>query len=502
MGSGGTAAVIANGTPYPIPSRMGPSSTADPLPPTAPAPTKEAPTAPTVLATPAKEDAALKRRPASELWLVHGKFHDLRPFYKDHPGGEFVLAQCMGSDCTALVYSHHLSDTPFRTLAKHECLPSADEPTMRCEYGRDTTIDYSFDPSGFYLTLRRRVREHFKERGIRHPNQAGFYTLLNLAVSSLVWCATWAHMCVYPFWWPVALLNGFLRLRLTGIGHDAIHHNVTPQWPIMNDLLFQVFGAFSAMASSRWHYEHVVLHHPHTKTDADPDEELPLLRLSARAPWAHVHYAQVVSQILLGIFLSYANAILEFAIFVVENCFLNERQRVREGKPSRTKPLNALFSLVVLQCLPMLTNESYADAWRSSLFSCGFYGIILLHTFHVSHIVEETSSKPFKKGMDWGENQINTSANVKTWFEMGTLDLQIEHHLFPNLSYDNQISIIPVVKQAAKEFGLQYFEHQSLYAAYAAHIDWMNKLGIEQRTDPALPFGPGGGKEEVKAKAE
>ena len=319
------------------------------------------------------------RRPASELWHVHGRYYDLRPFLAAHPGGEFVLRQCMGSDCTALVYSHHLNNKPFDVLAKHLVQPSDAEKTMRLEYGRQTELDYSFEPNGFYLTVRGRVARYFAETGVRHPNQAGTYTLVKLVISIFLFWATWIHMCIAPFCMPIAFANGYLRLVLTGIGHDAIHHNVTPQIPWLNDMLFHVFGLFSAMDSSRWHYEHVVLHHPHTKTESDPDEELPLLRLSARAPWASIHCVHVASQIILGILLTYANAILEFIIYIVERGFGNENLRRAEGKPKRTNPLNGLISLFILQLLPFFFNE-YEQAWRSSLFACGMYGIILLHT--------------------------------------------------------------------------------------------------------------------------
>ena len=125
---------------------------------------------------------------------------------------------------------------------------------------------------------------------------------------------------------------------------------------------------------------------------------------------------------------------------------------------------------------------------------------------------------PFKPGVDWGAHQLHTTANVHTWCEMGTLDLQarpraptllpssrglpphchvqrglppwsltpwvrralvvqIEHHLFPNLAYESQEKVRHIVAATAKEFGLPYFHHRSLLHAYGAHIDWMGKLG-------------------------
>jgi cytochrome b involved in lipid metabolism len=51
----------------------------------------------------------------SKLWLIHGKYYDLEPFMKEHPGGRRFLEQSRGRDCTELFESIHL----------HEELPKA-----------------------------------------------------------------------------------------------------------------------------------------------------------------------------------------------------------------------------------------------------------------------------------------------------------------------------------------------------------------------------------------
>jgi linoleoyl-CoA desaturase len=81
-----------------------------------------------------------------------------------------------------------------------------------------------------------------------------------------------------------------------------------------------------------------------------------------------------------------------------------------------------------------------------------------------------------RPGVDWGAHQLHTTANVLTNWEMGTLDLQIEHHLFPCISYEHQHSIRTLVKSTAAEFGLPYYEHPSLNAAYGAHWAWLGHM--------------------------
>ncbi len=35
-----------------------------------------------------------------DLWLIHGKLYDLKPFMNSHPGGREWLEWTQGTDCT------------------------------------------------------------------------------------------------------------------------------------------------------------------------------------------------------------------------------------------------------------------------------------------------------------------------------------------------------------------------------------------------------------------
>ena len=77
-------------------------------------------------------------------------------------------------------------------------------------------------------------------------------------------------------------------------------------------------------------------------------------------------------------------------------------------------------------------------------------------------------------------HQLHTTANfaaAQWWALSGGLDLQIEHHLFPQLSYDHQRAVQPVMRATAAEFGLPYFEYGSLGAGMLTHLRFMDELG-------------------------
>ena len=92
-----------------------------------------------------------------------------------------------------------------------------------------------------------------------------------------VFALTWYGVCTLPlgpFAIALALVNCWSRACLTGIGHEAIHGRAK------NALTFDFFDMIMLFPSDKWHDEHVIQHHPHTKRfDHDPDEVLDPFRL-------------------------------------------------------------------------------------------------------------------------------------------------------------------------------------------------------------------------------
>ena len=87
-----------------------------------------------------------------ELWQVHGAYYNLEEFARQHPGGvEQIIAQ-KGKDCSTLFETVHLFDEqPRKVLRKYY---------VRDVPGYEATLQWSGD--GFYPTLKRRVKAHFR----------------------------------------------------------------------------------------------------------------------------------------------------------------------------------------------------------------------------------------------------------------------------------------------------------------------------------------------------
>jgi fatty acid desaturase (delta-4 desaturase) len=140
--------------------------------------------------------------------------------------------------------------------------------------------------------------------------------------------------------------------------------------------------------------------------------------------------------------------------------------------------------------LPWLVHGGEAAIQGTIAYSIA-QSIVLAATFAVSHNVPE--SKPLDAGptadlldtniaeRDWGAQQILTSANwggVIGNFMTGGLNLQIEHHLFPAISFMHYPAIAAIVEDEAKKRGIPYNHYKTLPEILVRFQQYMREVGV------------------------
>lgn len=98
----------------------------------------------------------------------------------------------------------------------------------------------------------------------------------------------------------------------------------------------------------------------------------------------------------------------------------------------------------------------------------------------------------------WANKQVLATANWRSgsaffnWFS-GGLNHQIEHHMFPSLSYFWYARVSHIVKATCADHGLPYENYDTFSAAWIAMITYLRDLGREdfvsktgQHAAPAL----------------
>ncbi|CAH1399643.1 unnamed protein product [Nezara viridula] len=92
-----------------------------------------------------------------KLWRIHDSLYDFTDFIKLHPGGSFWLEVTKGTDITEAFESHHINEGPRNILPKYFVKAAS---TKR-------NAPFTFKEDGFYMTLRKRVREKLKSKSIK-----------------------------------------------------------------------------------------------------------------------------------------------------------------------------------------------------------------------------------------------------------------------------------------------------------------------------------------------
>jgi fatty acid desaturase len=90
--------------------------------------------------------------------------------------------------------------------------------------------------------------------------------------------------------------------------------------------------------------------------------------------------------------------------------------------------------------------------------------------------------------LDFVRTQVLTARNVRghpitdLWY--GSLNYQIEHHLFPGMPRLNMRRAQPIIKQFCQERGIDYYE-TSFFASYRELLGFLNEVGAPLRAERA-----------------
>ena len=140
--------------------------------------------------------------------------------------------------------------------------------------------------------------------------------------------------------------------------------------------------------------------------------------------------------------------------------------------------------------------------WKTALIASMSYvaaqSIVLATTFAVSHNVPEAKGgtpqtfagerlNESRDVRDWGVQQLVTSANwggVFGCFMTGGLNLQIEHHLFPAISFMHYPAISKIVKEEAEKRGLEYASYSTLREIMPKFVKFMSDVGKAEDVPP------------------
>ena len=380
------------------------------------------------------------------IYCVHDKLYNLAKFVDKHPGGANVFSNLKShTDITPLIYTYHKDVSLIRDiLLKYDISANANH-LSQVAYRKD----YNYDK---YVELKTLV---YKEISIKElPLYWSFAeTLYNLG-GFVLYVGIWAHCNrlvinsrTVSAWW-------FVLLAAINIGHCALFFHETSHYcgfknQYLNTLVSHIAVA-PVLTTEEWKWDHNYLHHGFTNTgfDVDFNGHQLTLRHSANHPHRFQHRFQHI----------YAWVLM---------CLGGLSGQIDSIKHDRWNIF--LFFYIVY--------------WFGIKNSAIFYfltGFLFLVTAQLSHIQPECVRGEYT---DFLENQVMSTMNYKTdnivcRLMCFGLDIQIEHHLFPNIPHSTLRQIQHIVRDYCRRNGIPYREKANVFEMLKSYWWHLYEMGI------------------------
>lgn len=334
------------------------------------------------------------------------------------------------------------------------------------------------------MSLQEEVNAYFKQQ------KYGRYATPMMwvkALSLLVLCVLGYIYIVWGTLSPLVRITlvlgwGIVTLLIVfNIGHDAVHRAFSKrQW--LNKLLGYSFNLVGANAYS-WYLKHNQAHHLHTNISGkDHDVEMdPLMRVSPfeKHRW-HYRWQNWYWPIVYSLF-----SIL--IIFVVDIVIMFQ-EKGQQGKHAWYE-WGILILTKIAYLFTMFIVPVYWGGYSLNIVLITFVGMHLLNglviglVFQPSHYFSQSTH--FTKttqhdGADWYMHQLASTVDISPqnkWLSqcIGSLNANVAHHLYPNISHVHYPQLANIIQQKAKEYDMPY-HRKSFLGALKDHVRVLKSL--------------------------
>lgn len=405
------------------------------------------------------EDVA-QRNSKNEAWIIIDDLvYDVTNFVSKHPGGELVLLDMAGKDCTDVFANYHSARIYKSWLPPYLI-------------GKVESVHVPPHVKDF-----RNVRQELLRRGLFETSKSYyaelyvwyFFLLASSLYLSLAGESTAAHM-------TGALLMGFFWQQLAGLGHDLGHGSVSHDVKHDSWVGATIISGLLGISTSWWKKSHNTHHVVCNSIEHDPDiQHMPFFAVSEKILekpfWSTYHSKVVHFDAVARILIRYQH-LLFFPIMMFGRINLYVQSWLLVFTTPRkdsvvflfrnTEVLSLLFFFGWYSCVA-LSMPTWGETIAYTAISHAFTALLHIQIC-LSHFSMETyHGNAYNDDSDeWYKMQIKTTLNVDCpeWFDFFHIGLQfqVEHHLFPSLPRHNLREARKLVKEVCRKHGITYHE--------------------------------------------
>ena len=380
------------------------------------------------------------------IYCVHDRLYNVADFVSKHPGGTNVFANLRPlTDITPMIYTYHKDASLIFDVLKNYDISANDMALVTYK------TDYNYD---MYKELKILVYDEIRRKGLPLYwstaeilyNMGGFAAYLGI----WAYCFRLAAHNPVSAWW-------FVLLATINIGHCALLFHETSHYTGFKNQQLNTLVSHLAVApvltTAEWKWDHNYLHHGFTNTVADPDFNGH--QLTFRHSQEHPHYFQHRFQHL------YAGALL---------CLGGFSGQIDSIKHQRW---NILLFFGIL----------YWFGFYNTLTFYSLTGFLFLLTAQLSHIQPECVNKG-EHSPNFLVNQVASTINYRTdnivaRYMCFGLDIQIEHHLFPNIPHSTLRQVQYIVRYYCLNNKVPYIERSDVIEMAKSYWWHLYKMGAK-----------------------
>jgi linoleoyl-CoA desaturase len=387
------------------------------------------------------------------IYCIHDRLYNVADFVSKHPGGTNVFANLRPlTDITPMIYTYHKDASLVFDVLKNYGISANNMSLVTYK------TDYNYDK---YKELKTLVYDEIRRKGLPLYwstaeilyNMGGFAAYLGI----WAYCFTLAAYNPISAWW-------FVLLATINIGHCALLFHETSHYTGFKNQQLNTLVSHLAVApvltTEEWKWDHNYLHHGFTNTVSDPDFNGH--QLTFRHSSEHPHYFQHRFQHM------YAGVLL---------CLGGFSGQIDSIKHERW---NILLFFGIL----------YWFGFYNTLVFYSLTGFLFLLTAQLSHIQPECVNKGEHSRVkgehlrDFLVNQVTSTINYRTdnivaRYMCFGLDIQIEHHLFPNIPHSTLRQVQYIVRYYCLNNNVPYIERLDVIEMVKSYWWHLYKMGAK-----------------------
>jgi fatty acid desaturase len=328
-----------------------------------------------------------------------------------------------------------------------------------------------------YAVLKRRIQD----AGLLEKRPA--YYALSITTNMVLWISCLVVLFTVGSVWAQALAAVVLGIISGQLGfqlHDSGHRQMFNA-PSKNALVGLVTADLMLGMSYGWWVQKHNRHHGNPNdVDLDPDIKVGAIAYTEEQAQARRGAGRLAAMYQAYLFFP-LTTLLAWSMHVTGLSYL-----IKE--PSRYRRLE--FGLLAIHAVVYLgAMVFFLGPWSALivvLIHKGVGGAYMASVFAPNHKgMPQTDSE---SRLDFVRTQVLTARNVRghpitdLWY--GSLNYQIEHHLFPGMPRLNMRRAQPIVRQFCQERGIEYYE-TSFFMSYRELLGFLNEIGAPLRAERA-----------------